>query len=103
MFWSPQDGPAHGRSGLTVICGVQGGGKTYAAASTWELEVRMGHLAHVLDPSGLLRKLLELPALRRTVREIDLQHAASGLLSPWRLVPEPQRSSATSSGFSSVP
>ena len=91
VFWSPQDGPAHGRSGLTVICGIQGGGKTYAAASTWELEVRMGHLAHVLDPSGLLRKLLELPGLRGTVREIDLQHAASGLLSPWRLVPEPQR------------
>ncbi len=91
VFWSPQDGPAHGRSGLTVICGIQGGGKTYAAASTWELEVRMGHLAHVLDPSGLLRKLLELPALRKTVREIDLQHAASGLLSPWRLVPEPRR------------
>lgn len=91
VFWSPQDGPAHGRSGLTVICAIQGGGKTYAAASTWELEVRMGHLAHVLDPSGLLRRLLELPAMRRTVREIDLQHAASGLLSPWRLVPEPQR------------
>jgi hypothetical protein len=91
VFWSPQDGPAHGRSGLTVICAIQGGGKTYAAASTWELEVRMGHLAHVLDPSGLLRRLLELPALRRTVREIDLQHAASGLLSPWRLVPEPRR------------
>jgi hypothetical protein len=91
VFWSPQDGPAHGRSGLTVICAIQGGGKTYAAASTWELEVRMGHLAHVLDPSGLLRRLLELPALRRTVREIDLQHAASGLLSPWRLVPEPTR------------
>ncbi len=91
VFWSPQDGPAHGRSGLTVICAIQGGGKTYAAASTWELEVRMGHLAHVLDPSGLLRKLLELPALRRTVREIDLQHAASGMLSPWRLVPEPRR------------
>jgi hypothetical protein len=91
VFWSPQDGPAHGRSGLAVICAIQGGGKTYAAASTWELEVRMGHLAHVLDPSGLLRRLLELPALRRTVREIDLQHAASGLLSPWRLVPEPVR------------
>ncbi len=91
VFWSPQDGPAHGRSGLSVICGIQGGGKTYAAASTWELEVRMGHLAHVLDPSGLLRKLLELPALRKTVREIDLQHAASGLLSPWRLVPDPVR------------
>ena len=91
VFWSPQDGPAHGRSGLTVICGIQGGGKTYAAASTWELEVRMGHLAHVLDPSGLLRRLLELPAMRRTVREVDLQHAASGLLSPWRLVPEPRR------------
>src|SRR3954452_19383322 len=91
VFWSPQDGPAHGRSGLSVICAIQGGGKTYAAASTWELEVRMGHLAHVLDPSGLLRRLLELPALRRTVREIDLQHAASGLLSPWRLVPEPVR------------
>ena len=90
MFWSPQDGPAHGRSGLSVICAIQGGGKTYAAASTWELEVRMGHLAHVLDPSGLLRRLLELPAMRRTVREIDLQHAASGLLSPWRLVPEPR-------------
>jgi len=91
VFWSPQDGPAHGRSGLSVICAIQGGGKTYAAASTWELEVRMGHLAHVLDPSGLLRRLLELPAMRRTVREIDLQHAASGLLSPWRLVPEPRR------------
>jgi hypothetical protein len=91
VFWSPQDGPAHGRSGLSVICAIQGGGKTYAAASTWELEVRMGHLAHVLDPSGLLRRLLELPALRRTVREIDLQHAASGLLSPWRLVPDPVR------------
>jgi hypothetical protein len=91
VFWSPQDGPAHGRSGLTVICAIQGGGKTYAAASTWELEVRMGHLAHVLDPSGLLRRLLELPALRKTVREIDLQHAASGLLSPWRLVPDPAR------------
>jgi hypothetical protein len=25
------------------------------------------------------------------VREIDLQHAASGMLSPWRLVPEPVR------------
>ncbi|HYJ75960.1 MAG TPA: hypothetical protein VEV65_10200 [Kineosporiaceae bacterium] len=91
VFWSPQDGPAHGRSGLTVICAIQGGGKTYAAASTWELEVRMGHLAHVLDPSGLLRRLLELPALRKTVREIDLQHAASGMLSPWRLVPDPVR------------
>ncbi|MGZ4626335.1 MAG: hypothetical protein ACXV3S_08650 [Kineosporiaceae bacterium] len=91
VFWSPQDGPAHGRSGLTVMCAIQGGGKTYAAASTWELEVRMGHLAHVLDPSGLLRRLMELPALRRTVREIDLQHAASGMFSPWRLVPEPRR------------
>ena len=91
VFWSPQDGPAHGRSGLSVICAIQGGGKTYAAASTWELEVRMGHLAHVLDPSGLLRRLLELPGLRHTVREIDLQHAASGLLSPWRLVPDPRR------------
>src|SRR4051794_20287115 len=98
VFWSPQDGPAHGRSGLSVICGIQGGGKTYAAASTWELEVRMGHLAHVLDPSGLLRRLLELPALRRTVREIDLQHAASGLLSPWRLVPEPAREDYTLAG-----
>jgi hypothetical protein len=45
----------------------------------------------MLDPSGPLAALCQMPELREFAEHIDLAKAPAGTLSPWAVVPEPQR------------
>lgn len=53
--------------------------------------VRAGAHGIVLDPSGPLRKLAELPELAPYTRLIDLMEAPPGTLNPYRVIVDPPR------------
>ena len=51
---------------------------------------RRGEPTIILDPSGPLAKLCELPELKPYARQLDLTASDPGTLSPYQLIPEPQ-------------
>jgi hypothetical protein len=78
-----------GRSGLNVIVGRQGAGKTVLLAHTIYNAARRGIRTTVLDPSGPLARLATMPELRGRSRHVDLLSAPPGTLSPYAVVPDP--------------
>lgn len=79
------------RSGTTAIIGQLGSGKTVLGAVIVLSSVLRGVRTTVLDPSGPLRRLTELPELAAHSRYIDLLHTKEpGLLNPFRLIAEPR-------------
>lgn len=79
------------RSGLTVVAGGLGAGKSVFLGSVAYQTVLRGIRTILLDPSGPLARLTELPELRERSRAVDLMHAAPGALSPYRVISEPRR------------
>ena len=77
-------------SGLTAIVAGLGGGKSFLGGGIVYKTLRAGAHWTILDPSGPLARLCDLPELRPYARVINLLDAEPGILNPYRVVPEPQ-------------
>jgi hypothetical protein len=78
-------------SGLTALVAGLGGGKSFLGGGIVYKTLRSGAYWTLLDPSGPLAKLCELPELRPYARPINLLNAQPGILNPYRVVAEPER------------
>ena len=76
------------RSGLFPIVAELGAGKSVLIGSLAYNAVRCGIDTIILDPSGPLAKLCELPELKPFSRVLDLTSSEPGTLSPFQMVPE---------------
>jgi len=77
-------------SGLTAVVGGLGSGKSFLTGSVVYKTLRSGARWTVLDPSGPLARLAELPELAPFSRHINLLRADPGILNPYRVVAEPR-------------
>ncbi|MFI7586211.1 ATP-binding protein [Spongisporangium articulatum] len=77
-------------SGLVPIVGALGSGKSVLAGLITYEAVRRGITSVMLDPSGPLARLTELPELRAFSRHIDLTTAPPGTLNPYAVVVQPR-------------
>jgi hypothetical protein len=77
-------------SGLTAMVAGLGGGKSFLGGGIVYKTLRSGAHWTLLDPSGPLSKLCDLPELRPYARPINLLNAQPGILNPYRVVAEPQ-------------
>lgn len=78
-------------SGLVPVVGGLGAGKSVLLGQIVYEAVRRGIPSVVLDPSGPLARLTELPELAAHSEHIDLTTAASGTLNPFEVVASPLR------------
>ncbi len=78
-------------SGLVPIVGGLGAGKSVLMGLITYEAARRGIPSVMLDPSGPLARLCELPELRDHARHIDLTTAPPGTLNPYAVVPAPHR------------
>lgn len=86
--WLAQE--RHQRSGLTAIVGGLGSGKSNLVGTIVHKTFMGGARWTVLDPSGPLARLTELPEIAPFARHINLMRAAPGVLNPYRVVAEPR-------------
>jgi hypothetical protein len=77
-------------SGLTALVAGLGGGKSFLGGGIVYKTLRSGAYWTLLDPSGPLARLCELPELRPYARPINLLNAQPGILNPYRVVAEPE-------------
>ena len=77
-------------SGLTAMVAGLGGGKSFLGGGIVYKTLRSGAHWTILDPSGPLSRLCDLPELRPYARPINLLNAEPGILNPYRVVAEPQ-------------
>lgn len=89
--FDPTYGPRHNGSGLIMLGGGLGVGKSHTLGMLVELEAMRGHRQVIVDGSGLLARLEELPHLHDHTQHIELAGAAPGTLNPYWLVPDPRR------------
>src|SRR3954447_17963523 len=83
-------------SGLVPVVGGLGAGKSVLLGQVTYEAVRRGIPSVVLDPSGPLARLTELPEFAGVAEHIDLTSAASGTLNPFAVVARPARSAYAS-------
>jgi hypothetical protein len=93
IAWDPwHDMDTRQTSGLTPIVGGLGSGKTYLLGTIAVQVVRsLGAYATLLDPSGPLTRLTELPELRGHARAVALMDAPAGTLNPYAIIADPDR------------
>jgi hypothetical protein len=77
-------------AGLVPIVGGLGAGKSVLEGLITYEAVRRGITSVMLDPSGPLARLCDLPELRDRSRHIDLTSAPSGTLNPYAVVAQPR-------------
>jgi hypothetical protein len=92
FFFDPTYGPRNNMSGLLMVGGSLGAGKSHTVGGLVEVEALRGNRQVVVDGSGLLARLCDLPHLRDHSQHIELAGAAPGTLNPYWLVPDPRRS-----------
>ena len=80
------------RSGLAVFVAEPGGGKSTLLGALSYLAARRGVQVTLLDPSGPLARLCQMPELRPFSRVLNLTGSEQGTLAPYALIPTPQRS-----------
>ena len=80
------------RSGLAVFVAEPGGGKSTLLGALGYLAARRGVQVTLLDPSGPLARLCQLPELRPYARVLNLTGSGQGTLAPYALIPTPSRS-----------
>ncbi|WP_320067777.1 ATP-binding protein [Micromonospora sp. RTGN7] len=83
------------RSGLAVFVAEPGGGKSTLLGALGYLAVRRGVQVTLLDPSGPLARLCNMPELRPYSRVLNLTGSEQGTLAPYALIPTPLRSEFT--------
>jgi hypothetical protein len=76
-------------SGLTAMVAGLGGGKSFLGGGIVYKTLRAGAHWTILDPSGPLSRLCDLPELRPYARPINLLNAQPGILNPYRVVADP--------------
>ncbi len=79
------------RSGLAVFVAEPGGGKSTLLGALGYLAARRGVQVTLLDPSGPLARLCQLPELRPFSRVLNLTGSEQGTLAPYALIPTPHR------------
>jgi hypothetical protein len=79
------------RSGLAVMVAEPGGGKSTLLGALGYLAARRGVQVTLLDPSGPLARLCQMPELRPFSRVLNLTGSEQGTLAPYALIPTPQR------------
>ncbi|GAA4490997.1 ATP-binding protein [Rhodococcus olei] len=80
------------KSGLTPIVAVPGSGKTFLAGMLVYQAVRAGAYGVVLDPSGPLKTLAQLPEFRgiAEVQALTGRTSRPGSLNPYRVIVDPR-------------
>ena len=76
--------------GLFTISAEPGAGKSVLIGALAYNAARAGEPTIILDPSGPLAALCDLPELAPFARKLDLTAAEPGTLSPYQLIPDPQ-------------
>ncbi|HEV7978417.1 ATP-binding protein [Amycolatopsis sp.] len=76
-------------SGLTAMVAGLGAGKSFLGGGIVYKTLRAGAHWTILDPSGPLSRLCDLPEMRPYARPINLLNADPGILNPYRVVAEP--------------
>ncbi|MCL2453989.1 MAG: ATP-binding protein [Micrococcales bacterium] len=90
VVWDPWYGPeVLESSGLTPIVGTMGSGKSWLGGGIVYKTVQQGSPWTLMDPSGLLARLADLPELRSVSHVVRLLNSDPGTLNPYALVPEP--------------
>ncbi|SDL31696.1 AAA-like domain-containing protein [Glycomyces sambucus] len=79
------------KSGLSVFVAEPGGGKSTLMGAIGYLAARRGVQVTLLDPSGPLAKLCEMPELKPFSRVLNLTGSEYGTLAPYALIPSPRR------------
>ena len=79
------------RSGLSVFVAEPGGGKSTLMGALGYLAARRGVQVTLLDPSGPLARLCEMPELKPYARVLNLTGSEYGTLAPYALIPSPVR------------
>jgi hypothetical protein len=79
------------RSGLGVFVAEPGGGKSTLLGALGYLAARRGVQVTLLDPSGPLARLTQMPELRPFSRVLNLTGSEQGTLAPYALIPTPLR------------
>jgi len=79
------------RSGLAVFVAEPGGGKSTLLGALGYLAARRGVQVTLLDPSGPLARLCQMPELRPFSRVLNLTGSEHGTLAPYALIPTPSR------------
>jgi hypothetical protein len=79
------------RSGLAVFVAEPGGGKSTLMGALGYLNARRGVKVTLLDPSGPLARLCQMPELRPYSRVVNLTGSEHGTLAPYALIPTPLR------------
>lgn len=79
------------RSGLAVFVAEPGGGKSTLLGALGYLAARRGVRVTLLDPSGPLARLAEMPELAPHSRVLNLTGSQQGTLAPYALIPTPAR------------
>lgn len=77
-------------SGLTILSGTLGSGKSMFGGSIVYRTAMLGATWTVLDPSGRLGSLCDLPELSPYAEYVNLLHGRNGELNPYRVVAEPK-------------
>ncbi|WP_094407044.1 ATP-binding protein [Enemella evansiae] len=77
-------------SGMVTVSASQGGGKSMLMGAQAYNAARAGEHTIMLDPSGPLAALAELPELAPFSRVLNLTEAEPGTLSPHQMVPTPR-------------
>jgi AAA-like domain len=80
------------RSGLAVFVAEPGGGKSTLLGALGYLAARRGVQVTLLDPSGPLARLCQMPELMPYSRVLNLTGSEQGTLAPYALIPTPLRS-----------
>jgi hypothetical protein len=80
------------RSGLAVFVAEPGGGKSTLMGALGYLAARRGIQVTLLDPSGPLARLADMPELKPYSRVLNLTGSEMGTLAPYALIPTPLRS-----------
>lgn len=90
-LWRDMEDKSRERSGLMIVGGGLGSGKTYFCGGLVYRTAMAGVMWSVLDPSGRLGALADVPELRDYARYYDLAKGQGGELSPYLVVAEPNR------------
>jgi hypothetical protein len=79
------------RSGLAVLVSEPGGGKSTLMGALGYLNARRGVQVTLMDPSGPLARLADMPELAPFTRVINLVGSQRGTLAPYAMIPTPNR------------
>ncbi len=92
VMWDPHFATeVRERSGLAVLVAEPGGGKSTLMGGIAYLAARRGIPTTLLDPSGPLARLCQLPELAPYSKVYDLTRGEPGTLAPYSLIPTPHR------------